>query len=136
MKQQIILNNCECEVANKVSENSTFAIKNGSTFKLTYHFSPLSSNNLSGVDLRKFDLKAEYWVYGDEENKLTFTSSNISSDNTLMLFDESIIKFIFRNYNLRSGRLYVRMQFRILDESVPDKWVTDYYEGFTGIILN
>jgi len=130
MAERIILKECSKNVS-----QSEVAIPNGSTFKLTYHFTPLGYAPIQKVDLGTFDMKAVFWIYGREDSVIEFDKPSISNDRVIVNPGMSTVTFLFRGYRLNTGKLYQQLEFKITDPTIPGQWAEEEYDGFTGIIL-
>lgn len=131
MAQRIILNeDCQCKSSDVVAEFNV-----GDTFKISYRFSPIGAQMGQMIDLNSFDLTACYWIYGKEDQVVEFNKTSISNSTVMLDFRSSIVRFIFRDYKLGTGKLYQNLTFRMMDPSVPGSWMEESYEGYTGINL-
>jgi len=114
------------------SESPIAEFTNGSTFKLVYHFYPI---NRIGAQLRldSFQMSADYWIQGYEDNIMHFDKLPQSDETCLVDYEHSLIKFVFNNYQLNSGNLFVRFTFMIPDCELG--YVKEVVEGFTGVTI-
>lgn len=130
MAERIILKECD-----KNKSQSEISIPNGSTFKLTYHFTPLGYSPFPKVELSMFDMTAAFWIYGRESEVIEFTKPSISNDRVIINQQASTVTLLFRNYTLKTGKLYQQLEFKIMDPTIPGEWAEEDYDGFTGITL-
>jgi len=130
MSERIILRDC-CGNNN----SNEVAITNGSTFKLTYHLTPLGQTDNQAVNLDSLDFRATFWILGYDNELIDFVKPSISDDTVIVDKAKSQVTFLFRNYNLKTGKLYQYLEFKISDSSVPGQWALENYEGFTGITI-
>jgi hypothetical protein len=80
-------------------------------------------------------MTAAFWIYGRESEVIEFTKPSISNDRVIINQQASTVTLLFRNYTLKTGKLYQQLEFKIMDPTIPGEWAEEDYDGFTGITL-
>jgi len=109
-------------------------INNGDSFRVSLHF----YNEMSPYapfDLNLFDLVAEFYILGYEDKVIRFEKSSISDGSVIIDPYKSMIKFLFNDYELNGGKLFVNYKFTLPDPEIPGQTIDESIREFTGIML-